>query len=70
MLGAESCKVCTSVSCTTCVRCSLLLHMAYAQIVLLHSLEESTTHVQGIFRETTRGVTVCGFVQKTPEEPL
>ena len=70
MLRTESCKASTFVSCTTQVRCSLLLCVAYAETVLLHSLEESTTHVQGIFGEATRGVTVCGFMQKNPEEAL
>jgi len=44
--------------------------MADAETVLLHSLEESTMHIKGIFGEATRGATVCGFMQTSPEAAL
>lgn len=70
MLGIESCNVFNSVSCTVCVRCRMLLCMPYAETLLLNSPEESTTRVHGIFGEATRGVIVCGFMQKSQEEAL
>lgn len=70
MLRTEGCKVHSFVSCTICVRSNFLLCMAYTEAISLHTLEKSMMHIQGIFEEATKEVTVCGLMQKSSEEVL
>lgn len=49
---------------------NFLLCMAYTEAISLHTLEKSMMHIQEIFEEATREVTMCGFMQKSSKEVL